>query len=114
RTNLRMWPSRPDSLKQVRPVAPSGVQLTLQFEQVEDGLIRKQAGCRLFWSTRAAVLPPVTGTTERDQVFLGVVSLTTSKYNVMKLQIRHRSAVLTAPVIPLQHLSTEFAILIPR
>jgi hypothetical protein len=52
----------------------------------------------------------VTVNAKRDQVRFRVISESATKFQVMNLEVRHRSAVLAPPVITLQHLSTEFLV----
>ena len=52
----------------------------------------------------------MTGRTQRDQVFLGVVAQLTAKLLVMNLKIVQTAARLTFPAIPLQNLATELLV----
>src|SRR5467141_3135920 len=52
----------------------------------------------------------MTGRTQRDQVFLGVVAQSTAKLLVMNLKIAPAAARLTFPSIPLQNFSTELLV----
>ncbi len=52
----------------------------------------------------------VAGSTECNEVLLRIVPTTAAKVNVMDFQIRHPSARLAAPVVPLQYLSTQHLI----
>jgi hypothetical protein len=48
--------------------------------------------------------------TERDQVFVSVVTQSASRANVMDLKTIGTAAVLASPAITFQHFDTEFAI----
>jgi hypothetical protein len=52
----------------------------------------------------------MTGGTQRDQVFLGVVAQSTAKLLVMNLKIVQIAARLTFPSIPLQNFATELLV----
>jgi hypothetical protein len=52
----------------------------------------------------------MTGGTQRDQVFLGVVAPVTAELLVMNLKIVQIAARLTFPSIPLQHFATELLV----
>lgn len=52
----------------------------------------------------------MTGVAERNQVLFRVISGATAKLLVVDLQIRHRTACLTAPQVPAQHLLPKVAI----
>jgi hypothetical protein len=52
----------------------------------------------------------MTGGTQRDQVFLGVVARSTAELLVMNLKIVQTSARLTFPSIPLQNFATELLV----
>jgi hypothetical protein len=49
----------------------------------------------------------VTLETQRNEIALRIISLTTSKLGVVDLQIRHRAADLASPAIALKHLQAK-------
>ncbi len=49
--------------------------------------------------------------TQNHNIFFSVMSAVTPKFFVMDLELLHASAVLTSPIIALEHLSAEFLIL---
>ena len=56
----------------------------------------------------------MTGRTQRDQVFLGVVAQLTAEPLVMNLKIVETTARLTSPAIPLQNFATELLVGLAR
>jgi hypothetical protein len=56
----------------------------------------------------------MTGRTQRDQVFIGVVAQSTAKLLVMDLKIAQTAARLTFPSIPLQNFATELLVGLAR
>ena len=56
----------------------------------------------------------MTGRTQRDQVFLGVVAQLTAEVLVMNLNIPVTAAKLTSPAIPLQDVATELLVGLAR
>ena|ERR1700720_183314 len=58
----------------------------------------------------ATVDPGVAISTERDQIFLYVVTQSASRVNVVDLETIGTAAVLASPAVTLQHFGAEFAI----
>ena len=52
----------------------------------------------------------MTGGTQRDQVFLGILTQLTAEFLVMNLKIAQSAAGLTSPAISLQDLTTELLV----